>query len=273
MSADALVDQLGSFGFSPYEAKVYYALLQKAPLNGYEVSRLAGIPPAKVYETLQRLQQKGAVLVYTSEPTLYAPIPSADLLARLRDHTERTLQTLEETFARIKPPSDPGLTWTMSGAEHILDAMDRALSRARQQVFAALWDHEVPQLEASLRAAQARRVEMHIALYGTYPLNIPFTYDLTLCGQSAQERLGGRRLSVVVVDSQETVVVEFTGQHHDQGIWTHNSVLALLAVEYVKEEIMGRCLINELGEERYHELRRIRPELVRMLRREERPSG
>jgi sugar-specific transcriptional regulator TrmB len=50
------------------------ALLKKSPVNGHELSRNAGMLPSKIYETLGRLRHKGAVLVYESEPTLYAPV-------------------------------------------------------------------------------------------------------------------------------------------------------------------------------------------------------
>ena len=72
---DELVQRLQALGFSQYEARAYCALLQKSPANGHEVAKLAAIPTSKVYETLERLKQKGAVLVQRSEPTLWAPVP------------------------------------------------------------------------------------------------------------------------------------------------------------------------------------------------------
>ena len=80
---DELVQRLQALGFSQYEARAYCALLQKSPANGHEVAKLAGIPTSKVYETLERLKQKGAVLVQRSEPTLWAPVPHRELVGRL----------------------------------------------------------------------------------------------------------------------------------------------------------------------------------------------
>ena len=97
-------------------------------------------------------------------------------------------------------------------------------------------------------------------------MGIPNAYDLTLCGMSAQERLGGRRLTVLVVDRKEAVVAELAGGSSGEGIRTENRVMSLLATEYVKDEIMGMTLIDELGEERYWALREKRPELISMLR-------
>jgi sugar-specific transcriptional regulator TrmB len=259
---ETLIEHMSVFNFSPYETRAYSALLQKSPMNGHEVSRAAGIPPSKIYETLQRLHQKGAVLVYHSEATLYAPVPYKDLLARLRQHTESTFQAVEQELGQLGKERDESLTWSLTGAANIVDVM----IRITECLYAALWDQELALLADALTQAHQRGVELQIAIYGTFRLGVPYTYDLTLCGQSAEERLGGRRLSVLIGDRRETAVAEFAEHGSNQGIWTQNTVIALLATEYVKEDIMGRSLINELGEERYQALRRENSVLTTMLR-------
>jgi sugar-specific transcriptional regulator TrmB len=266
---ETLVEQMSLFNFSPYETRAYCALLQKSPMNGHEVSKAAGIPPSKAYETLQRLHQKGAVLIYHSASTLYSPVPYRDLLARLRQRTEETIQEIEQELGQLRQESNESLTWSLTGTANIIDVIKRIIARSTRSIYAALWDQELVELAEVLRQAHKRGVELQIAIYGTFHLGIPHTYDLTFCGQSAQERLNGRRLSTVIRDQQETVVAEFTGKESDQCIWTHNAVLALLATEYVKEEIMGRSLISTLGEDRYQVLRRENPILATMLRREQ----
>lgn len=263
---ETLIEHMSLFNFSPYETRAYCALLQKSPLNGHEVSRAAGIPPSKIYETLQRLHQKGAVLIYHSEPTLYAPVPYQDLLASFHQRTEMTFQAVARELEQLGTESDDSLTWSLTGPVNIIDVMERLIARTTQCVYAALWDQELAVLASALTQAHQRGVELQIAIYGAFRLDVPYTYDLTLCGQSAQERLGGRRLSVLVGDRQEACVAEFTPTGHGQGTWTRNTVIALLATEYVKGDIMGRSLINELGEERYQALRRENPMLAAMLR-------
>jgi hypothetical protein len=197
---------------------------------------------------------------------VYAPVPYQDLLARLRRHTESTFQAVEQALGQLRQESDERLTWSLKGAENIVDVMIRITSRTTRCLYAALWDQELALLADALRQAHQRGVELQIAVYGTFQLGVPHTYDLLLCGGSAQERLGGRRLSVLVGDHCETAVAEFTDHGSNEGIWTQNTVVALLATEYVKEDIMGRTLINELGEERYQALRRESSVLTTMLR-------
>lgn len=265
---EGLLVRMSAFGFSQYEARAYLALLKKSPVNGHELSRSAGVPPSKIYETLGRLRNKGAVLVYESETTLYAPVPHTELLARLRQKVEGNLGDLEKGFEELAPEYEAGLTWSVTGTGNVVDLMARAIGRAQESVFAALWDAELEVLSSPLRGAHGRGVELQAAVYGGFDLGVPNTYDLTLCGMSAQERLGGRRLTVLVVDRKEAVVAELTGGGSGEGIRTENRVMSLLATEYVKDEIMGMTLIDELGEERYWALREKRPELISMLRPE-----
>ncbi len=266
---EELIGLLSTVGFSQYEARAYLALLRNSPVNGHELSRASGVPPSKIYETLRKLRQKGAVLVYESDPVLYAPVPHTELLARLRRETEGTLRDLERGFEGLVPSFDVGLTWSVTGTENVVELMARAVGRAQGSVFAALWDAELGVLSPPLREAHDRGVELQVAVYGTFDLGVPNAYDLALCGESASERLGGRRLAVLVADRREAVVAEFLGGASAEGIWTENRAMSLLAVEYVKDEIMGRTLIDELGEERYWALRKKRPELVSMLRPEQ----
>lgn len=265
---ERLPARMSAFGFSQYEARAYLALLRKSPVNGHELSRLSGVPPSKIYETLGRLRNKGAILVYESQTTLYAPVPHDELLSRLRRKVEGDLGELERGFESLTPEYAPGLTWSVTGTETVVELMAHAIGRAQGSIFAALWDAELETLAPPLREAYGRGVELEIAVYGEYDLGVPNAYDLTLCGMSAQERLGGRRLTVLVIDRKEAVVAELTGGGSGEGIRTENRVMSLLATEYVKDEIMGMTLIDELGEERYWALRRKRPELISMLRPE-----
>jgi HTH-type transcriptional regulator, sugar sensing transcriptional regulator len=266
MADDNLVGALQALGFTAYEAKAYRALLKLAvPAKGYEVARAAGVPTSKIYETLQRLVEKGAVLVNASAPVTYAPVPHRDLTARLRERMAATFAAVEAELEAMPRGGGPGLTWTVSGRENILDFMHRVIARAERFLFAALWDEQLQPLAGALEAAHRRKVELQVAIYGSFRLAVPFGYDLALCGASAEERLRGRRLAVLIRDGVEAVAAEsYPGGA--EAIWSENRVFSLLCSEYAKSDIMGRCLIDALGEDKYRHLRRERPELRRMLR-------
>ena len=61
-------------GFSLKEAKIYLTLLEKYPLNGYEVSKYSGVARSLVYDCLDRLVFKGYVIKMEGEANFYKPL-------------------------------------------------------------------------------------------------------------------------------------------------------------------------------------------------------
>ena len=267
MTADAeLIACLTRLGFTQYEAQAYTALVGQAPITGAEVGRRAAMPPSKVYETLTRLQARGAVLVNRSEPVLYAAVPHEALLEGLRSRFTADIDSAMAALDRLPVQQAPGLVWSLSGRDAIVGALGRAIAAARHSIVAGIWDEEIDALGPLLEAAAERGVDSQVAIYGTRTLNGPQTYDLAECGASARLRLSGRRLAVVVADDQDSVVAEFGDRTADQATLSTNPVLALLAVEYVKADVSGRLMIDAMTPAAYKKLLAT-PEMRAMLGR------
>ncbi len=229
---DELVQHLQALGFSQYEARGYCALLQKSPANGHEVAKTAGIPTSKIYETLERLHQKGAVLVQRSEPTLWAPVPHRELVATLRNRTESTFAAVEQGLAQLGQEQDSQLTWSVSGHGHVVDSMRRAIDRAQQRLAVAIPTPELAELAAPLRAAVERGVALDLVVSSDAAVDLPDGAKVRL-SRYHESQADGVRLSVVVGDSEETVLADL-GQDRPQGMWTHHPAVALLAEEHIR---------------------------------------
>jgi HTH-type transcriptional regulator, sugar sensing transcriptional regulator len=229
---DELVQRLQALGFSQYEARAYTALLQKAPANGHEVAKTAGIPTSKIYETLERLRTKGAVLVQRSEPTLWAPVPHRDLLGRLRHDMESTFTAVEQGLAQLGYEQDTALTWTLSGRGHVLDSMRRAIERARERLAGAVPAAELGELATSLRTAAERGVTVDLVTDHGATIDLPDGDGIRIRRRPDRGPVGGR-LGVVVGDGEETVLADF-GRDRPEGMWTHHPAIALLAAEHLR---------------------------------------
>src|SRR2546421_316179 len=78
-----VTELLQQLGFSEYEARAYLALLQRNPLNGYELAKVSGLPRANIYAVLQKLEERGAaVRLDLPNSTRYAPIAPSELIQR-----------------------------------------------------------------------------------------------------------------------------------------------------------------------------------------------
>ncbi|AKM42978.1 helix-turn-helix domain-containing protein [Paraburkholderia sp. A3BS-1L] len=266
MTADSeLIASLTRLGFTQYEAQAYTALVGQTPITGAEVGRRAAMPPSKVYETLTRLEARGAVLVNRSEPVRYAAVPHTALLDELRTRFNADLDSAAAALDRLPVQQEPGLVWSLSGREPIVQAFARTIANAKASIFAGIWDEELDELGPLLEAAAARGIDTHVAIYGTKALNGPHTYDMAECGASARLRLSGRRLAVMVADDNDAAVAEFGDRTPDQATLTTNPVIALLAVEYIKADISGRLMINSMTPAAYRKLLAT-PDMQAMLR-------
>lgn len=249
-----LITTLTRLGFSQYEAQAYVALVGQGALTGAEVGRGAGVPPSKIYETLARLEAKGAVLVNRSEPVRYTAVPHADLLSVARSRFDADISAAKAKLDRLPVQEEPGLVWSLRSRDVIVQAFARVIAAAGRSIFAGVWDEEINDLGPLLEEASARGIETHVAIYGKSTLAGPHTYDMAECGASARLRLSGRRLAVVVADDINTVVAEFGDRTPDQAVLTTNPVTSLLAVEYIKADVSGRLMINEMPATAYKKL-------------------
>jgi HTH-type transcriptional regulator, sugar sensing transcriptional regulator len=228
-----LLQRLQALGFSQYEARAYCALLQKSPANGHEVAKNAGIPTSKVYETLERLLQKGAVLVQRSEPTLWAPVAYRDLMAALRERMESTITAAEQGLAQLGHEQDTKLTWSLSGHNHVVDSMRRAIDRARERLSAVIPASELNELAAPLRAAAERGVDIDLVAGDGVALDLPEGDHVRVRRRSEGDRNDGR-LALVVGDGEETVLGDL-GRDRPEGMWTHHPAVALLAADHLRD--------------------------------------
>ena len=80
---DALAERLVRLGFSQYEARTYLGLLRHGELTGYALANQTGVPQPKIYETLRRLLDRGAVAQTTQHPARYVAVSSETLLGAL----------------------------------------------------------------------------------------------------------------------------------------------------------------------------------------------
>jgi sugar-specific transcriptional regulator TrmB len=132
----ALLQQLG---FGEYEAKAYLALVQRSPLNGYEVAKASGIPRANVYSVLQKLEERGVIIrLDTPESARFVPVPPAELTQRLAHAFQTALEAAKQALEEIASPVDREYIWNARGYPALLDHARSLLENARERLQVAI---------------------------------------------------------------------------------------------------------------------------------------
>ena len=248
-----LVYKLSQFGFTVYESKAYLALLQKHPAIGYEVSKIAQIPTAKIYETLTGLKNKGVVYASATEPVTYYPLDPDVLLGRIHREFDEKMDDLSGLLSKVPSLPDIEFTWNLSGYGAVMEKMAAVVKNAQKDLLLSVWPEEAVILKEEIARAENRGVHVIAGVFGEFEPGCQNWVNLQGCGKTSQKRLG-RRLNVVVGGAEEVVISETGGRDDTAGVWTTTPCIILTAKEYIKHDIWGNMLIRELGEERFEML-------------------
>ena len=243
-----IMELLQGLGFGDYEARAYVALLQRSPLNGYELARASGIPRANVYSVLDKLEERGAVVrLDTASGARYSAVPPSELMGRIGDRFTQNLSAARRMLEEMATPPDYEYVWNARGYQSLLDHARALVDGAQNRLLVATWAPEAQALASNLAAAQARGVEV-----------------TTLCLQGCAAECGGcqgaifryrlapeyaGRWLVLVQDSAEALAGE-TGPGDDAfTVRTRQRLLVELSAWYIRHSIALAGVVSDLGDQ------------------------
>jgi HTH-type transcriptional regulator, sugar sensing transcriptional regulator len=248
-----IILKLEQLGFSSYESKAYYALIRKYPANGYEISKIGKVPSAKIYETLNQLKIKGAIIESATETGKYYPVPPEKLLAKLKQEFTSMIQDLESQLKQTEPLPDIDLTLNFFGYETFIEKAMSIINNTSLSLFASIWPDEDVLLNDVIEKAEKRGVKVIAGIFGNSSMESSYYINLESCGKSSQTRLG-KRLNIVIGDSREVVICEVGENGEADGVWTTTPSIILVAKEYIKHDIWGNILIDTIGKEKFNNM-------------------
>jgi sugar-specific transcriptional regulator TrmB len=230
-----LVEKLKELGFNTYEAKVYLALIKHHPATGYEISREAGVPQARAYDTLKALESRKVVVAMGGKPTTYMPITPSELLDRWERSFKGSINYLREAL--------PSMTGEMvepviniRGEDSIFAHAREMIDNAKTSLFLELWKEDATRLAESLKQAQDRGVDIKIVGYNHVELDFVEVYQHGLA-RTIENSLGGRWL-ILSADEREGIVGTVPlGDRPPQAVYTRNPGIVLIIKELIVHDI------------------------------------
>jgi len=154
----ALLQQLG---FGGYEARAYIALLQRNPLNGYELAKASGVPRSNIYTVLQKLEERGAVVrLEMPSGARYTPVPPQELMVQLGNRFQQTLDAMQRSLETLPTPVEPAYVWNLQGHTMLLEHAHTLVDAVSERLLVAIARPEAAALTEPLAQAEARGVEM-----------------------------------------------------------------------------------------------------------------
>ncbi len=239
------VELLKQLGFGEYEAKAYMALLQRSPLNGYELAKASGIPRANIYSVLQKLQARSAIVqLDTKDGTRYAPISPRELTRQLSRQFQESLDEAEESLTKISVPAEAEYVWNIRGYSSIGEHARGLVEATKKRLIAAVWPEESQALAKSFAAAQKRRVAI-----------------TTLCLAGCSEECGNCRGRIyryqiapdqrtrwlMLIGDDQVLAGELGPGEEALAVQTRQKLLVDLTSLYIRNSIAVAALLGDLG--------------------------
>ena len=214
------ITSLKNLGFTRYEASCYLALVANHPVNGSQLSKASGVARSRIYDVLRNLMAKGYVIeVNTGQ---YAPLPSDELIRRLKSGFENDLTIFEQEITKASQKDELDYIWTITGYDNVMAKAEEMINRAEQEIYVRLFPQANIYLEKYLEDADQRGVNIRYICMG----DIAIKFDVQVIHpdhEQLEAGMGGRSFDLIT-DKKEALVGMFQTDREDASAinWTRN---------------------------------------------------
>jgi sugar-specific transcriptional regulator TrmB len=252
-SVSSVVDRLVTLGFSVYESRTYVGLLALGTATGYSVSNETGVPQPKVYETLRRLAERGAVVQTSEHPARYSAVPAETLLCRLDEDFAERLRAARDGLAAVTAGdghAEPRVVWRYTGLPAISDRAGVMLAAAREHVYLSGRASDLGLLADAIGEADDRGVEFTILHFGRLPFAAPrgrtFRHSST---DSALYPSHQAHHLAVVADSRQSLWAVARDGRSWEAAFSEDPLQASVVKGYVRHDIFVQRIYADLPQE------------------------
>ncbi len=211
---------LKELGFSQYEATCYMALVGNHPINGSQLSKISGIARSRIYDVLRSLISKGYVIEVNAGQ--YAPLPSDELIKRLKRSFETNIEVFEDQISKASQKDEFEFVWTITGYENVMEKAIEMIKEAKEEVYVRLFPEANTHLQEVLIDADKRDVRIRYIAMGDIPKN----FDIQVMHPSQdhlKQTIGGRSIEVISDKKEALVGIFEIGNEDNSPInWTRN---------------------------------------------------
>lgn len=250
-----LIEKFEEIGFSTNEAKVYMTLLKESAINGYEISKKSGVPRSMVYSVIAKLVAKEAIRELRTEPPTYIPVPVKELVMNRKRQAEETLNYLEKELQDIEKPVEINVIKHIEGRKQIIHAMQKLMKASNEEIWLSAWEEELGELHDSA-VEQCKKGKTMYSLLFTDEETSSFGnafYHRQYTASVEKHRMS-QRLTIVIQDNDEVLIASFMDGQIPQAIQTTDSMLVLLAKEYIRHDMMMKVVTDKLGNDKFNSL-------------------
>ena len=226
-----LLAKLAKLDFTNYEARAYLGLLRNNPATGYEISHQANVPRSVIYSILRKLETMGVVISIHEKPRRYIPLSPKQLMSLLEsDFSKRITSVKDDLIGFTSKPESEGF-WNIRGYESLIELCTSLINETRHSIYIHGWNREIELLKEALMTAKQRGVEITVFSFTDVDEDYGKVYAYGI-DESKLSKFWGHKL-ILVTDSKNLVMGSANSEDDQQAIWSQNSAVITIAVNYI----------------------------------------
>ncbi|GAA2575888.1 helix-turn-helix domain-containing protein [Dactylosporangium fulvum] len=254
-STAKLVASLVDLGFSQYEGRTYAGLVGQPPQTGYWVSKETQVPQPKVYETLGRLVERGAIVQVDDKPARFVAVPPQRLLAQMRAAFQHRIATAELEVSRLRATSSEARSvrpyWEADSWESIKETAESFIGDARERLHVSGHTEHLAQLKSTVHAADDRGVRIDILCFGEPPFELSngFVVRHSSTDKIVYPHHQARHLALAADNEHALWALARDGEDW-QAIWAENdNLLPALVKGFIRHDMYVQRTFGDFSEE------------------------
>jgi HTH-type transcriptional regulator, sugar sensing transcriptional regulator len=233
-----------ALGFSELEADVYVFLLEHPVSTGYKVAQGLGKLPPNVYQAIDSLVTKGAVITESGTSRTCRAVPPDEMLASLRSRFAATEAEAMSALQEVRPPADDDRVYRLRDWPQVHERCRAMLNGAQRVAVIDAFPGPLALIQADVERTAARGVQVALKTYEQKEIRgakavINHAPDALLAKFPAE-------FLILIADGSELLIASLARGTRTvkQAIWTPSPTLAYLfhaslAAEISITEVLG----------------------------------
>lgn len=228
-------DVLDEFGLSQYEKMAYLALLRIGRSKSAQISKASNVSYGRIYEILQKLEEKGLIMIIPTEPKSFEaiePKQAFNMMIRKREESlnilKREIETLKIPDKKERPIEEDNII-VLQGKQKQISMISEMHERAKADILMipGVYEPSVSRKIGTLRALN-NGVKIKRIIRKITPKNREILKQSVKLGEELRRNfIPGLRL--IVVDNKEamiSIVNEDSKERDRMSIYTTNKNFA-----------------------------------------------
>ncbi|MBW2369879.1 MAG: TrmB family transcriptional regulator [Deltaproteobacteria bacterium] len=231
-------------GLGEYESRAYLALLKANPINGYEISKISGVPRSRIYEVLNGLIQKQMVHVQPGQKIKrYLPVKPEIALKRIQDTFTDAVEKIDHYTKSIRQVDTGQQLRVVQGRGAIIAFLKDLIKSTENRLVLSIWAQEAAALQDAIDGFIARKGRLSGIYFGEKS-----PYDQLVIHRRIQQVFNERksRFLVAVIDNNQAVSGVLDQGDESQVTWTHNNGFVEMSKDYIVHDMSLNLLLKQV---------------------------